>query len=79
MGDINYPPKIFYDFKGSLEILCRLAKLSLLVVVYNRKTMRGLLLIRECPSITELSQQKYDWAYERMQPEQRPPCTMTGP
>ena len=35
--------------------------------------------LRVCPPITELSRQKYDWAYERMQLEQRPPYTMTGP
>ena len=31
------------------------------------------------PPITELSRQKYDWAYERMQPEQQPLYTMTAP
>ena len=36
-------------------------------------------LSRVCPPITELSRQKYDWAYERMPPEQRPPYTMNGP
>ena len=35
--------------------------------------------LRVCPPITESSRQKYDWAYERMPPEQRTPYTMTGP
>ena len=36
-------------------------------------------LSRVCLPITELSRQKYDWAYERMWPEQRPPHTTPGP
>ena len=34
---------------------------------------------RECLPITELSRQRYEWAYEGMQPEKPQPYTMTGP
>ena len=36
-------------------------------------------LLRVCPPITELSWQRYDWAYEGIQPKQQPLYTMTGP
>ena len=48
-------------------------------VIIAHWTVRLTPLSRVCPLITELLQQKYDWAYERMWPEQWPPYTKTGP
>ena len=48
-------------------------------IFINKKLNNSALNLRVCPPITELSWQRYDWNYERMQPEKPQAYTMTGP
>ena len=41
--------------------------------------MRHIPLLKVCLPITELSEQRYDWAYAGMRWKQPKPHTMTGP